>query len=677
MNKRLALCLLTVLAACGGGGGGSGDSGGGPPATTYALSGKAQKGPFAIGSQITASELSDSLSATGKSLTAQTTDNLGSFSFGTQIGTRLVDISATGYYLDEISGRLSASTLNLHATVDLSVLPTPTVNVLTALQAPRLKTLMGQGQAFTAAYGQAQNDVLAAFGVDPAKVTGLTTLDAMRIDGTKDADAVLLAVSATVAQMATDAAKANGTNQAAELSNLVNTMASQIGSSGAVTTASIIAARKLAQTEINVSAVRSNLETYYASQSTTIVAPKFEEWLDASGSGVIPQRQVAVNGLVFADVTGAVPASLITSNAVTVAGLGAGVSVAVSVDAGSTLIKNGQAVSGQRTIAQNGDVLAIRVTSDGYSLTRTATLTVGATSTTWRVASRALGGGITGLTGSGLVLQLNASETVNIAAGSTSFAFASPLANGATYAITVLTPPSNPAQICAVANGDGKVSTEVVTVSVTCYAAGAASIAKVEGDLQTVVQHLAIPVIPKVVVTDRLNNPVPNAQVTFQASNGYYATHPVTVATDFSGVARLYLNVIGEAAGSPYELFYHLAGPQSLTATLGDGASVRFDFTVTPSTHAYDGKYICAPFPWAFFRVVNGQKDYPEVLSFMVLDEATGKLVIDYGSNYRAHYYGQIVLDSAQHATLTGTYTASTFGGQSTDPIGIWSCDRL
>ena len=70
----IAIAIAMGLASCGGGGGGGGSptSGG---ASTYSLSGQAQKGPFAIGSQITVNELNVSLNPTGKVYNVQTTDN--------------------------------------------------------------------------------------------------------------------------------------------------------------------------------------------------------------------------------------------------------------------------------------------------------------------------------------------------------------------------------------------------------------------------------------------------------------------------------------------------------------------------------------------------------------------------------------------------------------------------
>lgn len=79
-----------------------------------------------------------------------------------------------------------------------------------------------------------------------------------------------------------------------------------------------------------------------------------------------------------------------------------------------------------------------------------------------------VGGTVTGLTGTGLVLQNNGSGDLPIAANG-NFAFATPLRTGATYAVTVRTQPTGPAQTCTVANGTGNVgSANVTTIAVTC-----------------------------------------------------------------------------------------------------------------------------------------------------------------------------------------------------------------
>lgn len=80
-----------------------------------------------------------------------------------------------------------------------------------------------------------------------------------------------------------------------------------------------------------------------------------------------------------------------------------------------------------------------------------------------------LGGSISGLTSSGLVLA-NGGDTVSPAAGDQSFRFNGKVGQGFSYGVTVLTQPSQPvAQTCTVANGTGTMgTTDVNNVQVTC-----------------------------------------------------------------------------------------------------------------------------------------------------------------------------------------------------------------
>ena len=68
-----------------------------------------------------------------------------------------------------------------------------------------------------------------------------------------------------------------------------------------------------------------------------------------------------------------------------------------------------------------------------------------------------VGGTVTGLTGTGLVLRDNGGDDRSISADG-SFTFATPVASGATYNVTVATQPSSPAQSCVVSNGMGTIS---------------------------------------------------------------------------------------------------------------------------------------------------------------------------------------------------------------------------
>jgi hypothetical protein len=76
-----------------------------------------------------------------------------------------------------------------------------------------------------------------------------------------------------------------------------------------------------------------------------------------------------------------------------------------------------------------------------------------------------IGGQVTGLAGSGLVLADNSTDTLPISANG-SFTFKKTVTG--TYAVTVQTQPSNPSQICSVTNGSGTATADVSNIQVAC-----------------------------------------------------------------------------------------------------------------------------------------------------------------------------------------------------------------
>jgi hypothetical protein len=77
-------------------------------------------------------------------------------------------------------------------------------------------------------------------------------------------------------------------------------------------------------------------------------------------------------------------------------------------------------------------------------------------------------GTVSGLAGSGLVLQLNGANDTEID-GNGAFAFAAGLANDAAYAVTVAQQPANPAQVCTPQQASGTINgAHVTNVSIVC-----------------------------------------------------------------------------------------------------------------------------------------------------------------------------------------------------------------
>jgi hypothetical protein len=100
-------------------------------------------------------------------------------------------------------------------------------------------------------------------------------------------------------------------------------------------------------------------------------------------------------------------------------------------------------------------------------------------------AKYTVGGSVTGLSGSGLVLEDNGGDALPVSADGP-FTFATSLAAGVAYAVTVSTQPSNPSETCTVTDGSGTMGAgNVTSVVITCAAAAAQSAVIVTPALDT------------------------------------------------------------------------------------------------------------------------------------------------------------------------------------------------
>lgn len=189
-----------------------------------------------------------------------------------------------------------------------------------------------------------------------------------------------------------------------------------------------------------------------SAQDTT--APTVVSTAPANGAVQVPVRSVVT--AVFSE---AVDAATLTTSTFTLRGPAGAVSGLVSKTSTSA------------EFAPSGSL--------AYGTSYTATITTGArdlagnalsadhvwsfTTEAQPVPKYTIGGTVTGLSGSGLVLRNNGGSDLAVS-GNGSFAFSAALASGSTYSVTVLTQPANPGQICTVLrNGSGTVSGANVT----------------------------------------------------------------------------------------------------------------------------------------------------------------------------------------------------------------------
>ena len=164
------------------------------------------------------------------------------------------------------------------------------------------------------------------------------------------------------------------------------------------------------------------------------------------------------------------------------------VTAAVTGLAGSglTLLDNGgdsKAVSADGSVTfatalANAATYAVTVGTQPATPSQTCTVTngsgtiAGANVTNVAVAcvtkTFTVGGAVSGLAGSGLQLHNNAGDTLNVTQNG-SFTFATALASGAGYAISITANPTSPIQQCALTNGSGTVGgSNVTNAAIAC-----------------------------------------------------------------------------------------------------------------------------------------------------------------------------------------------------------------
>ncbi len=129
------------------------------------------------------------------------------------------------------------------------------------------------------------------------------------------------------------------------------------------------------------------------------------------------------------------------------------------------------------TVSSTTTIEAV-ATKNGFSdsAIASATYTISSTSPT----TYTVGGSITGLSGT-VVLQDNGGDNLTATADGT-FTFATPLADGSGYSVTVSTQPSG--QTCTVANGSGTIAgANVTNVGVSCSASSSTATYTVGGSI--------------------------------------------------------------------------------------------------------------------------------------------------------------------------------------------------
>lgn len=242
-----------------------------PPAgdtfSVESIQGLSQKGPYLIGSSVTIFELEGDLSPTGRSFTEDITTNLGSFEISNlTLASPFVELRASGFYFNEVTGENSEAQLNLSAIVDLTDQGSINVNILTTLEKNRVEYLIDQGASFSEAKSQALTEVLNVFELTTSVNA---TAEQLNITEIGNGNAILLAVSAIL----------QGNNSVGEVSELISKISLGLETGGQFDDDMVCSQLSSAASLINPTSIRENLEQWYASANTQISIPAFEPFI--------------------------------------------------------------------------------------------------------------------------------------------------------------------------------------------------------------------------------------------------------------------------------------------------------------------------------------------------------------------------------------------------------------
>jgi uncharacterized protein (TIGR02145 family) len=232
------------------------------------LSGYVQKGPFINGTSISMFELNSAMEQTGRAFNTQIHNNQGSFEVNNvELSSPYVELSANGYYYNEIDGQVTQSQVNLLALSDMSDKSTINVNILTHLEKRRVEYLIAQGNSFSEAKKIAQAEVLAIFGIEKSDIASSETLD---ISIENEDNAILIAISIILQSNRTPG----------QLTELLANITTDIRDNGILNNQDIHTALRNSAVNLDFAEIRNNLETRYHELDIEASIPDFESYVN-------------------------------------------------------------------------------------------------------------------------------------------------------------------------------------------------------------------------------------------------------------------------------------------------------------------------------------------------------------------------------------------------------------
>jgi hypothetical protein len=236
---------------------------------SFAFNGKAQKGPYVAGANITVNELNNNFEQTGKSFSSSTSADDGSFTLNSvELETNYALVTANGFYFDEVAGGVSTGTLNLQALTDLSNKSTVNINALTHVIRTRVEKHLEDGKDFATANSLAKDELLSFF----FNIQGIQKdFDQLDITQGNDDNAILLAFSVMMM---------GPFYNPAELVELLTKLRTDFGDNGIIDNPALISQVYNNTSFLTAFSIKENMENKYNAMGISATVPNFQKYIN-------------------------------------------------------------------------------------------------------------------------------------------------------------------------------------------------------------------------------------------------------------------------------------------------------------------------------------------------------------------------------------------------------------
>ena len=255
------------------------------------ISGLIQKGPYVKGTSILMFELNQSLLQTGKVYSSQILNSSGLFEIDSiTLSSPYVLSQGSGYYFNEVTGQISSSPLTLYAYSDITDRNSINLNILTNLEKLRIEYLLKQKTSFAEAKKLAQKEIMQIFGFKP---NNDVLSESLNISYNDSSNAKLLAITVIL----------QGNLDVGQLSELMGDISVDIQPDGILNDTTIISKLINSAKQMDLTAIRLNLEKRYESLGIKVNIPNFEFYVNTFCALKSTSPKIEITQLEYTDAT--------------------------------------------------------------------------------------------------------------------------------------------------------------------------------------------------------------------------------------------------------------------------------------------------------------------------------------------------------------------------------------